>query len=218
MLSLDIARSNLAVRGESELERVYEISNIARSKINKIEGFYAFGCELCGDLGVIDFDVSKLGINVTGLGLTGFEVYDILAKEYNIQMELADLYNVLGIISLGDDIESINSLIYALLDIAAKYAKDAKDYSFPIPLNNPTAGMTPREAFYSQKEFALLDESIGRIIGESVMIYPPGIPILAPGEIISTEAIEYIKILKTQHSQLTDMEDKELNTLLVVKK
>lgn len=217
MLSLDLARSHLAVNGKNEFERVYEISRTARNKINKIEGLYAFGNELCDIPGVFNFDESKLGINVTGLGLTGFEVYDLLYKEYSIQMELADLYNVLGVVSLGDNISSTDALIYALLDIASKHEKNTKHYSFPIPLNNPQPGMTPRDAFYAKKEFVALDNAAGRIIGESVMIYPPGIPILAPGEVITKETIEYLKLLKTQHSQLTDMEDKELNNLLAVK-
>jgi len=218
MLSLDIARSHLALNGESELERIWEVSKLARSKINKIEGFYCFGDELIGSYGVSDYDQSKLGINVTGLGLTGFEVYDMLRNKYNIQMELADLYNVLGIVSLGDDMASTDKLVYALLDIASNYSKDTKEYSFPVPLVNPQFGLTPREAFYAEKEFVGINEAVGRIIAESIMIYPPGIPILAPGEVIEKETIEYLKILKTQHSQLTDMEDKELNSVLVVKR
>jgi len=217
MLSLDIARSRLALNGEHELERVWQVSNAARSKINKIEGFYCFGDELVGKLGVSAYDASKLGINVTGLGLTGFEVYDMLYKQYDIQMELADLYNVLGIVSIGDDMSSADRLVYALLDIASKYSDKAREYVFPVPLGNPPFGMTPREAFYAKKEFVALDDAAGRIIAESVMIYPPGIPILAPGEEITQDTVEYLKILKTQHSQLTDMEDKELNNLLVVK-
>lgn len=217
MASLDGARKILATRGEAILDNVLENVAWARDEINKIPGLYSFSKDLIDNIGVIDFDESKLGINVCGIGMTGFQVYDILRDEYNIQMELGDIHNVLGIVSLGDDKHSLASLVDALKDIEKKYRTN-KFYCKGVVLENPEVILSPREAFYSEKEVVKLKDSIGRISGEYIMAYPPGIPILSPGEKITREIIAYIEILKEQHSVLTDTEDPYVNEIKVIVK
>ena len=132
-------------------------------------------------------------------------------------MELGDIHNVLGIVSLGDDKHSLSSLVDALKDIEKKYRTN-KFYCKGVVLENPEVILSPREAFYSEKEVVKLKDSIGRISGEYIMAYPPGIPILSPGEKITREIIEYIEILKEQHSVLTDTEDPYVNEIKVIMK
>jgi arginine decarboxylase len=217
LASLDIARSNLAVNGTRIFTDILRMVRKARRIINAIPGLKAFGKELIGAPGVFDFDETKLVVNVEATGLTGFDVYDILLEEFGIQLELADVYNVLAIISLGDTDAHIDALTAALSEIAHKYTKKRTFIEFPeIPLANPRVMINPREAFYSRKCFRELDSCVGGISAESVMIYPPGIPILAPGEYITKEIIEYIRFLKSHHAKLTDMNDKSLEKLLVV--
>lgn len=215
MVSLDIARKNLAVNGNEILTDVLELSRDARIRINNIDGLYAFGKELIGTPGVYNFDETKLGINVCGLGLTGFEVYDILRDEYDIQMELADAYNVLGIISVGDTEESLDALVKALEDISVKYRK-GKITKQHVVLQNPHVIVSPRNAFYSRKKIVKLEDAEGEISGEYIMAYPPGIPIVAPGEKISKEMIAYVKFLKIQKSVLTDTEDPNVEKIKVL--
>ncbi|MCY6485213.1 aminotransferase class I/II-fold pyridoxal phosphate-dependent enzyme [Clostridium aestuarii] len=206
MGSLDIARKMLATKGYKMFSKILDTTREARCEINKINGLYAFGKELVGNPGVFDFDETKLGVNVTGLGITGFKAYDILRDEYHIQVELGDVYNILAIVSVGDSEKSLSVLIDALKDISLKYRGSKMNFG-NVTLENPEIIVSPRNAFYARKRIIDLDESVGEISGESIMAYPPGIPIVTPGEKISKEIINYIKFLKSQHSMLTDTED-----------
>jgi arginine/lysine/ornithine decarboxylase len=216
MASLDGARKILATRGEKMLTDTLELSRSARAEINEIEGLYAFSTELIDAHGVYAFDETKLSINVNGIGLTGFEVYDILRDEYNIQMELGDINNVLAIISLGDTKEALCALVSALKDISVKYKKPEFDCQVK-PLKNPEVVIIPRDAFYMQKKILPLADSVGEIAGEYIMAYPPGIPVLSPGERITKEIIDYIEVLKTQKSVLTDNHDPSGEFIKVLK-
>lgn len=207
MSSIDVARKQLATEGPKLLGEVLALTRYARDRINKIEGLYAFGTELIGTPGTFSFDESKLGINVRKLGLTGFEVYDLLIDEYNIQVELADYYNILAIVSLGDTKEALDALIDALADIAVRYRRDEEIKVVNAFLKNPDVIVSPRDAFYSSKKAVKLEEAEGEISGESIMAYPPGIPIVSPGERISKEIIEHIMILKEEESLLQGTED-----------
>lgn len=207
MSSLDVARKQLAINGEDMLENVLKLVRDARDRVNKIEGLYAFGRELIDSPGVYDFDETKFSINVRKLGLTGYEVYDILRDEYNIQMELADMYNVLAIISLGDTQENLNALVDALEDIAKKYKRDEEVALQKNILKNPDLIVSPRDAYYSNKHYVALEKAAGEISGESVMVYPPGIPLIVPGERITQDMIEHIKALKEEECQLQGTED-----------
>lgn len=217
MASLDIARKNLAVKGKEMLSHVLEISRYAREKINQIPGFYAFGKEIEGKSGVHRFDETKLVINTKEIGLTGFKLYDILRDEYNIQMELGDTYNVLAIISLGDDYYALDKLIEALKDISNKYSHCNKITEDFKTIGELEIVMTPRDAFYAETTKCLLKDSIGEISGESIMAYPPGIPIITPGELISEDVIDYLEFLKKEETLITDMEDLNLEFINIIK-
>lgn len=215
MTSLDIARKMLATRADEIFSEILKLTRIAREEINKIDGLYAFGKELVGDEGVFDFDETKLGINVAGLGITGFRAYDILRDEYNIQVELGDVFNILAIVSVGDDKSSIRALIDALKDMSQKYKGGEMKFA-NVNLENPEVIVSPRDAFYASKKLIKLEDSEGEISGESIMAYPPGIPIVTPGERISEEMINYIRYIKTQHSMLTDTEDPHVDYIKVL--
>ena len=147
-----------------------------------------------------------MSIKVNELGLTGLEVYDILRDEYNIQMEFGDSYHTLAVISLGDTQDSIDKLINALKDIANKYKKNSLILN-KIALHNPQVIVSPRDAFYSHKKQKKLEDCDGDVSAEFIMAYPPGIPIITPGEMINKEIIEYIQFLKKQNSMLTGSQD-----------
>ncbi len=132
-----------------------------------------------------------------------------------IQMELADVHNVMAVISLGDNIENIEALIAALKDISAKYKKD-KVIKNTVVLENPEVVVPPREAFYKQRSSMPIEESEGKISGEFFMVYPPGIPILTPGERITKEILKYIRILKEEKAVFTDNSDPEIKTIMVI--
>ena len=218
MVSLDIARKTLAIHGQALLSETLRLARFAREEINKIDGLYAFGKELVGSPGVFDFDETKLGINVADLGLTGFEVYNLLRDEYNIQVEMGDAFNILALISFGDSDNTVKALIEALRDISKRFNGTKSKVSFDrvAILENPELIVSPRHAFYSRKKAVKLEESEGEISGESIMVYPPGIPIVIPGERISIDMIDYIKMLKKQNSSLQGTEDPEVEYVKVL--
>jgi len=215
--SLDVSRRNLALRGREEFKKVQAIAEYARTEINKIGGFYAYGKELINGDSVYDFDTTKLTVFTLDIGLAGIEVYDLLRDEYDIQLELGDIGNVLAYISIGDRMREVERLVSALYDIKRLYSKD-RSGMFDHEYINPMVVMTPQEAFYAAKEEMIpIKETNGRICTEFVMCYPPGIPILAPGERITQEIIDYILYAKEKGCSLTGPEDEKVERLNVIK-
>ena len=217
MSSLDISRRNLALRGKESFEKVIELSEYARREINAIGGYYAYSKELIDGVSVCDFDVTKLSVYTQGIGLTGIEVYDLLRDEYDIQIEFGDIGNILAYISIGDRIQDIERLVGALADIKRLYSRDGKDLIAGEYIQ-PELVLSPQEAFYSERKSLTLDESVGQVCGEFVMCYPPGIPILAPGERITREIVDYIQFAKERGCSLQGTEDPEVNHINVIKR
>ncbi|MCQ2543955.1 MAG: aminotransferase class I/II-fold pyridoxal phosphate-dependent enzyme [Lachnospiraceae bacterium] len=214
--SLDISRRNLALRGSESFAKVARMAEYARSEINAIGGYYAYGKELIDGDSVYDFDVTKLAIYTRGIGLTGIEVYDLLRDEYDIQIEFGDIGNILAYISIGDRIQDIERLVGALEDIKWEYSKQDTD-QFCGEFIQPEAVYTPQQAFYSNKELVDLENTNGRICGELVMCYPPGIPILTPGEKITDEIIAYIQYAKEKGCSVQGTIDPTVSKLNVIK-
>lgn len=217
MSSIDGARYNLVNNGMAQLSKALNISRYAKHKLNKIPGIKVIGHDNFKREGLNFLDETKLCINVRGLNITGFKVYDIMYQNFDIQLELGDLYNVLALVSIGTTKDDVDRLINALEIISKKYSNESSKRYSSMKQINPVVKMNPRDAHYSEKESVDIEKSIDRICGENIMAYPPGIPIISPGEIITREILDYIKILKTSNAHLTDMCDKELNTILVIK-
>jgi arginine decarboxylase len=215
MASLDIARRNLALRGKEEISKVVGMAEYARQEINQIGGYYAYSRELVNGGSVYDFDVTKLSVHTLDIGLAGIEVYDILRDEYDIQIEFGDLGNILAYISIGDRRQDIERLVSALSEIRRRFQRDktglmSHEYIAPEVL------VTPQQAFYAPKRSLPLKEAVGRVCSEFVMCYPPGIPILAPGEQITPDILSYIEYAKEKGCSITGTEDPLVENLNVL--
>ena len=213
--SLDIARKNLALNGREIFRKTVQYAEYARGEINKLGGYYAFGKELCNQDSFYNFDSTKLSVHTRDIGLAGIEVYDILRDEYNIQIEFGDIGNILAIISAGDRALDIERLISALYEIKRIYSKD-KAGMFDHEYISPEVIMPPQKAFYSQKLSIPIAESIGKVCGEFVMCYPPGIPILAPGEKITDDILNYISYAKEKGCFMTGTQDINIENINIV--
>lgn len=210
MVSLDLARKNLALNGRELFCKSVNYTNYAREEINKIGGYYAFGKELENGDDFYAFDTTKLSVHTRDIGLAGVEVYDILRDDYDIQIEFGDIGNILAIVSAGDRELEIERFISSLAEIKRLYSKDPAGL-FDHEYINPCVEIAPQKAFYSDKVSVPINESAGKICGEFVMCYPPGIPILAPGEKITDEIISYINYCKEKGCFLTGTEDLNIN-------
>lgn len=206
--SLDISRRNLYRNGRETFARVSEMAAYAREEINLIGDYYAYGQELVDGDRVFAFDSTKLSIHTLDTGLTGIEVYDLLRDEYDIQIEFGDLGNILAYISVGDRHRDIERLVSALAEIRRRFRRERQEDK-PYAYITPQVVMAPKEAFYAPRVPCLLEESVGKICCESLMSYPPGIPILAPGERITQEIVNYLLYAREKGCLLTGLEDME---------
>ena len=213
--SLDISRRNLALKGKEIFDKVIELAQYARDEINAIGDYYAYSRELVNGDSVFDFDVTKLSVHTRDIGLAGIEVYDLLRDEYDIQIEFGDIGNILAYISIGDRNRDIERLVSALSEIRRIFGKDKSEY-FVQEYIDPQVVVTPQKAFYGKKQSLPLDKTVDKVCSEFVMCYPPGIPILAAGERITKEIIEYIKFAKEKGCSMTGTEDINVEHLNVL--
>lgn len=215
MSSLDISRRNLALRGREVFARVAAMAEYARQEINAVGGYYAFGRELLNGDSVFDFDGTKLSVHTLDIGLAGIEVYDILRDEYDIQIEFGDIGNILAYLSMGDRPQELERLVSALAEIRRRYQKDSTGLLTQEYID-PEVVASPQEAFYADKVSLPLEASEGRVCSEFLMCYPPGIPLLAPGERITAEILQHIKYAKEKGCSMTGPEDPELERINVL--
>ncbi|WIW71926.1 aminotransferase class I/II-fold pyridoxal phosphate-dependent enzyme [Anaerosinus gibii] len=219
LASLDVARRQMAVEGKALLKRAVDLSIWLRNEINKIEGLYCFGEEKLGAQGAYALDITKLTVTVKGLYMTGAEAEKILRCKYKIQVELSDLYNILFILSYADGQREAETLLVAL----RKLAEEVKQNSTPInalacviyPYKILTK-QSPRQALFAVKREMQFHESAGCICGEMITFYPPGIPLICPGEVITQELIDYCKMMQQSGLKVVGPNDASLTTIQVV--
>ena len=213
--SLDLARRHLWRRGREVYQKTMEFADYARSEINELGGYHAFGPELVDGDAAFAFDRTKLPVHTRDIGLAGIEVYDHLRDDYGIQIEFGDVGNLLAILSAGDRMMDIERLISALAEVKRLHERSPAGL-FDHEYVDPDVAMTPQDAFYSRKRRVAMRDSVGLVAGEFVMSYPPGIPIVAPGERVTPDILEHILFAKEKGCFMTGTEDMNLDFLQVV--
>jgi arginine decarboxylase len=203
LLSLDVARFQMAGQGEILLDELLEIAGQARREINRIKGFRCWGRELLSEAGVTGLDQTKLIIDGLELGFDGFSLAASLRRDYRVQVEMAAPYYILALLSIGDKRDKVDHLIRALRDLSGRKETFAGKEFLPfdqlkafVPTRLPELVVSPRESFFRPKRSLPLEEAVGAICGELLVPYPPGIPFLCPGERISEEMVERLQELR----------------------
>ncbi|MCB1325904.1 MAG: aminotransferase class I/II-fold pyridoxal phosphate-dependent enzyme [Spirochaetales bacterium] len=215
MASIDVARRQLATRGKDLMSEVLHLARHARDEINKIDGLHAFGPELVDNQDIHAFDETKLCVHVRKLGMTGFEMERRLRQEYRVQVELSDMNNILAMITIGDTQEQVAHLVNALKSIAGK-CRIQDFHRVTLMPDMPETIVIPRDAFHSHKKSVPLHRAANEISGEMVMAYPPGIPVVCPGERLTHDIIDYITILKEHNCRLQGTADPMVNEIRVL--
>ncbi|GKU78442.1 aminotransferase class I/II-fold pyridoxal phosphate-dependent enzyme [Paenibacillus sp. L3-i20] len=217
LASLDTSRRNLALNGYNIAERAITLAQDARAQINEIPGLYCFGEEILGDEATYDYDPTKITVHVRHLGLSGYDTENWLRDNHNLEIELSDMYNILCLVTPGDTSESVSKLIDALKGLSEAFHEGAKSREVVVKIPDiPQLSLTPRDAFYGQTEVIPFKESAGRIIAEFIYVYPPGIPILLPGEVISQKNIDYIVDHVEVGLPVKGPEDRSINFVKVI--
>lgn len=207
--SLDVARRQMAEEGLSHWSRVLDLCARAREQVNRLPGFRCFGAEMEGRRGCCRFDLSRLVISVPG---TGFEWERYLRAEHNIQVEMSDLYNLVALVLPGHTHEELQRLVEALA--AGPHGERAAVPSLSQPWVRPE--MTLREAFDAPHRTVPAGQAVGKVCAEAISPYPPGIPVLLPGEVIQAEQVDILRRLREAGARLQGAADPELETIRVI--
>ena len=197
LASLDGARKYMVFNGEKKLNEVIKLAKETLKKVNEIKGFKAHGKQYFLKNGAFDYDETKVVIELDNLKINGFELYKILKDDYHIQIELAETYVFLLMFTIGTRRKDVDKLIEALKDISLKYYDDSivyPDHHFITQI--PELITRPRVAFHAALKVVDLDEAIDKVSKEMIMIYPPGIPLIIPGEKFTKNIVEHIKYYK----------------------
>lgn len=210
LASLDAARLQMELDGREKISKAVELSENLRGELKKIDGLKIFE-----DAGNFLLDATKVTVNVQGLGLTGQEAEKILRRKLKVQCELSDAANLLFLITYADDEETIARLIDALKKLPRRSPK--KILSPPIFKEISVAELSPRETFYSPVEVVPLKNSIGRICAEEITFYPPGVPLLIPGEKIAAQVVDMIQHEKKSGVRVIGTSDSSLSTIKITR-
>lgn len=218
LASLDAARQQMALQGKQLMSRTLQLADDARNRISQIPGLSVLQ-PIRATAGFVALDRTRLTVTVSSLGLTGFEADDILAQQLGVTAELPSLQHLTFIISLGNTEADIERLVQAFTTLAKKFGQgELTDKPSPcLPLSFSHPPLCPREAFFTTTETLPVEQTSDRISAELVCPYPPGIPVLMPGEVITPAAINYLQQIQAIGGFISGCADTSLRTLKVVK-
>lgn len=217
MGSLDAARRELALHGHEQYEALQPLVFKAAEEIEAGGCYEILKTSYMQDQYRQVHDWTKLVIRVNGLGMSGFDVYTLLKEKYGIQMELAEGYVVMAVVTSADTEQSLGRLVEALQDIERCAGEQPIILSTYVTADQENElAMTPRDAFYAEHETAAIDDAIGRISADTLMIYPPGIPLVIPGERISEDMVKQYHYYSRAFGQVLT-ESKKADHITIVK-
>ena len=216
LASLDLARRQAMLNGEDMLDKIIKAAEYGRGRIRKLKNFYTFSRQEIQRHGY-DLDQTKLTINVTRTGISGYKIEDILAEEYNIQVDCADIFNLIAIMGIGSTKNDVQQLCDALEDIDKKYKGHEQNWILQIPSLSTEMVMMPRDVYLAAKiKRVPLQKAAGFIAAQTLTPYPPGIPVVIPGERITKEIMEYLIDMTEKGIRISGQETETLRTVKVV--
>jgi lysine decarboxylase len=212
MASLDLARMQMATEGRKLLAKAIDLAEEARRRINRIPGLRCLEAREVEAWADFRLDVTKLTISVKELGFTGYEASALLNSECDIQVEMADLWNILVIVSIGDRRDDLLRLVGGLETLARRRGAASRRPVLttmpPMPsLQDAALACTPREAYFGPSGYMPLSRATGRISSDIVTIYPPGIPVVVPGETFTPETVEYLRFMGAHGARIDGVLD-----------
>jgi arginine/lysine/ornithine decarboxylase len=218
--SLDVARMQMATEGEQLLHETIGLAQEARSLLREHPRLSCIDKTLIGSYGVQAIDPTRLCVNVVGTGHTGYEVDRILFESFDISVEMSDFANVLANVTIGHDRESVERLTSSLLAVADKLNDPAPPVAGFLEsglVHLPEQVFSPTQAFHAPQERVALADAVGRVSAELAASYPPGIPVVVPGERFTPELVEYLRLQVKAGCRIVGPRDPELKTIQVVR-
>lgn len=219
LASIDACRRQMALAGEALLSRTIALADDARRRLQALPGLSVLDADR---LGIDAYDATKLVIDVHGLGLTGFAVEARLRDRFRLQPEMSDLVGVVCLVTIGDTVESIDRLVAAFTSLSAeRHRRPPADPGAALRSSGAAIApgrqaLSPRAAFFAPSRAVPLAAAIGEVSTELVIPYPPGIPVLAPGDVISAEKVDYLREGAAHGMYLSGPADPLLHSIRVV--
>lgn len=218
MASLDHARREMAVDGQSKLAETLRITGKVRDEIKGLKGICLWHKELYTYREVKGLDPTKIIIDALELGLTGYELARILREKHRVQVEMASGTHLLAMFTFADSWEQGDKLVQSLADIS-RSCQGRK----PLPgspdigrLPSPQVVVSPRDSWFAPKKRVPLEEAAGAVCGQLLVPYPPGIPLLCPGELITNQLIDRLVSLRGLDLQWQGNYEPGLKTIQVL--
>jgi arginine decarboxylase len=217
--SLDGARRQLVLHGEQLLYETLEAIDVARAKLQTIDGIALVDAALVGRMGVTAYDPLRIVLDVRGTGRTGYEIADELRRSYDVHVELPMRATIVFVVGLGESVAALRRLAGDVEEVVKRLREPGATAPIVAPaasLSNEMA-VSPRDAFLGAAEQVAVDSAVGRISCESIASYPPGVPALLPGERISAETVAYLRELAGSGARLHGASDPEFETINVLR-
>lgn len=214
LASIELGVSQLVEEGDAIWTQTIARAEAFRNACRSVPGVTCFGREQAGKPGYEDLDPTRVTLNVSGTGLMGFDLERRLNQE-RIYAEMATLQHVLFLLTPGTTDNDLHTLYHALTNIC-KEEENTPRSAVPLPPHLPEMAVTPRVAKFSSKRAVPLMVAIGKVSGETVATYPPGAPVIAAGEVVSSEVVEYLRCMKASGAVLKGASDPSFQTLKVL--
>jgi arginine/lysine/ornithine decarboxylase len=217
--SLDGWRRQMVEQGEALIGRILDLAQETRERVGRIGGLRLMGEEVVGPGMAFELDPLVLSVDVRDLGISGFQAAEIARDKHHVDFGASDSHRVVARLTHADDQDTLDLLVQTLEALV----DDAREAEHPSPVLLPDPGaleletvMTPREAFFARVEQVPVEKAAGRVAAEMVSPYPPGVPVLAPGELITREVLDYLTSGVEAGMLIPDAADPELSSLRVV--
>ncbi len=213
LASLDGARQQMALDGQALLTQSLNFAQLARERLSKLSGLRILTAAE-PEPGFRWFDPTRLTIDVSQWGLTGFEVDEILRQAFQVTAELPTLRQLSFIISLGNRQQDIDQLCQAFTVLSDRYSASSQP-SLDLPaLPTSQFVLSPRDAYFAPTETVLIKDSRDRVSADLICPYPPGIPVLIPGEVITQEALDYLQQVQQLGGVISGCSDDSLQVVI----
>ena len=217
LASIDAARSQMVLEGRELLDHALNLADDARRRLRKVPGLTLVDGET---LRVARFDPTRFVLDVAGMGISGFEAEEALRNRFQINPEASDLLSVICFMTVGDRQESIDRLVIAFetlsLENRGKPPLTTHLRSSGTVIRPGIQAMTPRDAFFATSRPAPLAAAAGQVSADLVIPYPPGIPVIAPGDVIEAHKLEYQAQAVRAGFYISAAADPALQTIRVV--
>jgi arginine decarboxylase len=215
--TLDGWRRQMVQHGEELLGAALELVGRTRAELAELPGIRVMGDEFVGPDAATAYDPLKIVLDLSELGISGYQAADWLREHEHVAVGLADHRRVLAQLTIADDDATAKTLLRAFAALCDADLPKPPPVDLPSPddLELETA-MLPRDAFFTDTEQVAVADAVGRISAEMISPYPPGAPAVLPGEVITSEVLDYLRSGLDAGMQLPDPVDAELESVRVV--